>query len=390
MSQLAVLLSIAVISSLPSLSILSDQLVGDYSGRYTNVKVGSDGLPFIVFNNEKAGGASAVHCEDKFCTNVTHTVIDGSSNPNNARFIIMKMNPFNKYPQLTYSEQGKTSLDSSLKIATCLNVTCSSYTVVTLLKGNLFTEPAYSDFVFDKTGLPNIIAFVQGEGLLLLICNDLKCSSFSKRKIDSGSQNGKYPSIIPSSSGYAFVYQDKSHLNGDLRYTIYNTTSDKKTVGTINKTSKNDIGRYSFAVQSGLDRLSGVYLDSTTGGWFFEYCVIGSELMCNLTQIDNIGVAAYGVFPEVDFYPSLSPFPIISYFNSSSATTGCLKLAFCDSELCQSPDIHVLQNGTTGYGRDSSIAYSHENNLIYVSYLFYNGGDDKKAMLMTLKVNPSK
>ena len=389
------LLGAASFTNAETLRVVSNIELASYSGRYTNVKIGQDGLPFVAFNDEKTGGVLGVHCSDVLCTNSTKVAIDSSGNADNARFIFMRMSPSTGFPLLSYSEQTKDPLLSSLKFVACNDVACSNYTVTKIAKGGLLSQPAYSFFTFADNDIPLITFFDENVGLKYIQCKNSHCSTFHESlTIASGISTGKYPSVQYVGTGLFFSYYEAESKR--YAYSSCKTIACERgdiTHGNIASDSGKDLGKYSYTIQNRVG-ISTMFLENKSGDLYYANCSVpgvGGDLPCSSVVVDNIGADAYGVFPEMDLYYGFSEFPMFSYFNSTSDSEGALKIALCTSLDCTQPSIQTLASGTAGYGRDSSIAYLKQSSqtdagpLLYVSYLFYNGGDDKKAMLMILQ-----
>mmetsp|Transcript_83174 Transcript_83174/g.101925 ORF Transcript_83174/g.101925 Transcript_83174/m.101925 type:complete len:154 (-) Transcript_83174:613-1074(-) len=130
-----------------------------------------------------------------------------------------------------------------------------------------------------------------------------------------------------------------------------------------------------------------MYVDATNGDLKYANCSINKAtngFKCDKNVIDSIGVNAYGVFPEMDYYPTLNEYPVLVYIDQSNNITSALKVTQCNSLLCDNPSITSLGSGESGYGRDSSLAWNNDDNILYVSFLDYNGGKDKIARLLVV------
>lgn len=400
-----VLLSIT--DSIP-VNVTSNIELENHSGRYTQIKLGIDNLPLMVYNNEDCGCVGVVHCQNILCSNLTINHMDKTNNGNNARFIYMKMSPITGLPQLSYAEQASSSKDPSLlKFVTCQTLNCSQFNVNQVYSSSS-TPPAYSMFSYDINNNPLITVTLDNQGLAVIQCQDVQCSKYSEPKIVAkGSQNGKYPSIITivdkssSDTLYSiFVYYNEDAK--DLEYTIMNMNTNEMNSGIIDKSNNNnDLGKYSFAILSVNQTLSNVfvisvmYTDQTNGDLKYANCNVSyseMKLNCRNRVVDNIGIGAYGVFPEMDVYSEFQSYPILSYFNSTSNDSGAIKFMECNDISCSNPYIKVLSIGKAGYGRDSSIAYykgdskTSQQQMLWVSFLDYNqDGKDKKARLLVVE-----
>ena len=79
-----------------------------------------------------------------------------------------------------------------------------------------------------------------------------------------------------------------------------------------------------------------MYIDETNGDLKYANCNISYAhltLSCHDTVIDNIGIGAYGVFPEINIYSDFQTEPILSYFNTTNDTSGSMKFLECETKL---------------------------------------------------------
>ena len=370
----------------------------------------------MVYNDEQYGCAKTAHCEDIYCKNITSLCIDPTSNDNNARFIFMKMHPFTKLPILTYTEQ--TNNNSTLKYVSCLTPICDKYNLTQLYSPNntLSDDIKISESSFDFNKLNNNYSFisfgVENQGLFVIECLNDDCSSNKgPLKITEDATAGSTPSVaiyyyynyVNFNSFDAFnTFYDKS---GYLGFSIYNAEYGLFEFGPIDDEKANgngdDVGSYNFMIQTPANNNTysyGVmwnimYVDNTNGTLKYANCSIDAKtnnMKCNFNILDVIGVNAYGVFPEMNYYQTFNQNgPMMSYIDQSNNITSKLKILQCNSMLCDDGNIQELVRGQSGYGRDSSIAWSNENQLLYVSFLDYNGGGHDKIARM-LVVNASQ
>src|SRR3990167_3164958 len=97
--------------------------------------------------------------------------------------------------------------------------------------------------------------------------------------------------------------------------------------------SSSDIGRYT-GIQVGTDGLPiMMYVDETNGWMKVAHC---SSKDCSgavtKTIVDEIGISAYGEFPELQINP-LTGLAVLSYFNQTNHTSGIKQSLFCISLL---------------------------------------------------------
>ena len=139
----------------------------------------------------------------------------------------------------------------------------------------------------------------------------------------------------------------------------------------------------------GLYNLSMVYVDINTGHFEYAYCNMSVsninevivDIDCKSTVIDrNIGTNDYQlwVYPEIALLKSFNKFPVTTYFDIDA-----IKMIQCGNMFCDDFYVQNLSNGSFGYGRDSYMLWYEQLNLMYVSFLDYNGnGTEKKARLL--------
>lgn len=138
--------------------------------------------------------------------------------------------------------------------------------------------------------------------------------------------------------------------------------------------SSSDVGRYNY-IQIGNDGNPIIMYVDESNGWMkvlhcgTNDCSLGSR---TITVIDEIGISAYGEFPEMQINP-ISGFAVLSYFNQTNSTSGAVKVAQCVDITCSQAIVQVIGVGKCGYGRDSSLTFSTESPYyVYVSFMNYS------------------
>eukprot|EP00754_Rhynchopus_humris_P048655 Rhum_TRINITY_DN7927_c0_g2::Rhum_TRINITY_DN7927_c0_g2_i1::g.25231::m.25231 len=370
-------------------------------GRYTNVKLGTDGLPLMVYNNENNGCVEATHCHDLMCTAHSSVHVDPTADANNARFIFMRQSPHTQHPVMSYSSADA----KELRFVACKDAACAEYGQPSVLhnNGNL---TSYSAFTFAPGGLPLVAYTVVSEGLYYQRCADAACSSFgvpvaidvapAEHGVGTPPSTGKYPSVaLWNATLPMFVYYDQ--LSTCLSFALCTDGLDCRVVrkAVLDQEAGHDVGRYSYMVarpDMAGRAFAAMYVDETDGRLLYAYCEVDAAAAaprCKKRVLDNVGSGAYGVFPEMDFHPSLSGGPVLTYYHSVQNDTGPgqLRICLCDTWTCEDPSVDVVASGTNGYGRDSSLAYNPATSLVYVSYLDYNGGSAKIPMIAVLQAH---
>ena len=81
------------------LKLLSNNIIEYNAGEYSQITIGKDNLPFMMYQSRNYGGPGVAHCQDIYCQNISHYHIDNTSNGDNSRFNFMLMSPLTLYPQ---------------------------------------------------------------------------------------------------------------------------------------------------------------------------------------------------------------------------------------------------------------------------------------------------
>eukprot|EP01084_Bolivina_argentea_P094474 169839_1 len=365
----------------------------EHAGRFTQIRIDQSRLPSIVYNNEKYGAVTFVHCIDNLCNERKYINIDANNNPSNGKYISMKISPNTFYPQFTYSEQTNTS-NQSVKIVTCYNTYCSKYDLSILYTGPLTPYESYLMYIYNT---PYIAVSIHKIGVQLFICNNINCSNF-KGPISLNRNdeiNTRYPSIaLPSIDTIAFTYyrynndsystnQTYGNLECILCDNLYCNNSITYNVidGNFSNTKMN-IGEYSYG-RGYNGYMVNVYVHETNGFIKYSVCNINRNFKCNISIIDNnVGVNVDGVYPEIDQFELNGIQTIfVSWYRQINDDQGGLMFMQCNNVLCEQYVKYFVNGTVNGYGRDSSMAVSN-NSILYISFLDFNGdGTNKKARL---------
>ena len=392
-----------------SLKLLSNTVIEHNAGEYSQIKIGKDNLPFMIYQSRNYRGPAIAHCQDIYCQNITHRHIDNTSDGDNSRFNFMLMSPSTSYPQFSYSDQRGNTL-SAFKFITCFDILCYSYHIQYLYNStminNLNDTPGYSAFTyFDiNNGIPIIAYEINQIGLNYVVCKNPQCSMHENPiniiKSDYNDNNitlHYYVSIAYFETFDFVIFTYYNHDKYNLEYKICDNLYCNGTIwrGIVDENltaSNQNYGKYQFMRKITDDSLSIIYVNETSGNLKYAYCNIDSkpqktELICLITVIDYIGTNVFAVFPELDEYQHFNAYPVMSYFDSISNTSGSINFAECNNIKCDNASIQTLSTGLSGYGRDSSIAYldSGSQSMIYVSFLNYNGGGQKISQLLVLQ-----
>lgn len=147
--------------------------------------IGSDGLPLIVSN-----GPTVTHCDDAVCSSGTTTALG-----------ISGAGP------VTIAADGLGLIayrdSTSLKVAHCDNLACTSASISTLDSVFEFDTPSIA-LGADGLGLVSYMAFT-ADGLKAAHCDNVACSSATIATLDSGSGVGFHSSVAIGADGLGVI-----------------------------------------------------------------------------------------------------------------------------------------------------------------------------------------
>eukprot|EP01104_Vermistella_antarctica_P010530 TRINITY_DN2819_c0_g1_i2.p1 TRINITY_DN2819_c0_g1~~TRINITY_DN2819_c0_g1_i2.p1 ORF type:complete len:276 (-),score=55.60 TRINITY_DN2819_c0_g1_i2:967-1794(-) len=208
---------------------------------------------------------------------------------------------------------------------------------------------------------------------------------------------GKYASIALDATGHPIVSYYSSSNNtagtGSLWFVrCVDTNCFAKVTPRLIDDSSIDVGRYTN-LKLGHDGLPVMMYTDESNGYMKTCHCFTSDCDANgltISVVDrSIGYGAYGEFPHLTISPYSPYAPVMSYFNQTSPTQGSLMLAQCLTPTCSESVVQVISTGVCGYGRDSSLAFAVDNNLLYISFMYYSPFNDKLCMVAVLSPSSS-
>jgi len=228
-------------------------------GLYTSIAIGADGLALISYYDATNGDLKVVHCTNPACTNHDPPVA------------LATTGDVGQYTAITIGADGLGLIVSSpvtILAAHCANVTCTSAP-----SAPIHDLGQYLSITIGTDGL-GLIAFGDGN-LRVLHCADVACTGWDELAgLDPGSA-AKFTSttIGADSLGLISYYGDASD---DLK--VAHCLNTKCTAATITPLdTAGDVGQYS-AITIGVDGLPIVsYYDATNGALKVAHC---SNVFC--------------------------------------------------------------------------------------------------------------
>eukprot|EP01064_Diplonema_japonicum_P031547 TRINITY_DN5694_c0_g2_i1.p1 TRINITY_DN5694_c0_g2~~TRINITY_DN5694_c0_g2_i1.p1 ORF type:complete len:401 (+),score=66.45 TRINITY_DN5694_c0_g2_i1:23-1204(+) len=385
----AVVLSMmACITASVPVTVFKEVTVDTFGGRHPGILIGEDKLPFMIFLSDSRGSVGVAHCEDVLCANSTIWYLDtempGAGNQN-----ALRAYKRTGHPQFIYSLNATD--EYRIILVTCYDTTCSNHDKTTVKSlSNVNKDNMYLDLEYDPyTGLPVISYNNDPDGLFFIQCYNSLCNSSAEHRIDARfPYTGWYANmeILPTDNEayiLTFVYYCNTTFEVLHTTVAYNDFSKVVSQGVL-ETGVHGGWLSTIITQTGIGF---TFVDLSSENGSYSYCNCKREASnftgCACSPIDNGLGQGYDlwVYPDLTVLPEFSPYPVTSYFHSTS-----LRFARCDSWDCSGVEMQQLSQGGFGYGRDSKLLWDNQLQLMYLPFLDYNGnGIDKKCKLLILK-----
>lgn len=393
------------------------------SGRYTQIRVGSDGLATIVWNGNNT--LRLARCTDSICDSVTKPISPLNASGLhiiNPRFIRMELSGVN--PVLVFS----TANDTEAHVMTCNDPFCTDAETTVLVKAR---EVRHCDMVMmsEKDLLPVITFGLSGylhHGSVLIVF-------YAEAQVFHQVTTQVWKNVIVATSATPFGVNEtsgmptgglempsmvavRSNVNGGRSsvHLVYWDVTQQQTVlvlhmfdphprrvalkacawprivhltGDGNDDSDSDDGVIVVACFD-LERDDLISTTCTDAG-----------LCGEVTKWDNVGRGditdfGAGAFPAFGTRHGDTTRASLVYF-SQQGDVGYLKILEFDwrqitnnSKSNNGSSVSVLSSGRSGFGRDASLAFvpGSAGNIIFVSFLDLDGNDELGSMRARLGV----
>ena len=287
-----------------------------YTGYYTSITIGTDGLGLISFTNMVNKDLLVAHCSDIACSSAYTTIIDSSGEVGDYSSIIMGVDGLGLISYYDYT-------NGDLKVAHCIDILCSSASI------SLLDTPSYmgvsTSITIGADGL-GLIAYTNpmNGDLKSAHCDNIDCTSATLSIIDTGGV-AYYNSLTTGLDGLGLIsFHDNA--TGDLKVAHCNDSAcSVATISTLD--SLEDVGAYSSLTigSDGLGLIS--YHDATNGDLKVAHC-----MDINCSSATTFALETTG---DVGTYTSITigsdGFGLISYFD---ITNGDLKVVHCNNNFC--------------------------------------------------------
>jgi hypothetical protein len=222
-------------------------------GRWSSIKIGSDGLPLISYVHERNINPTAftqdlkvAHCNDIACTSATVTPLDKASRVSDVTSLAIGGDGFG----LVSYQDTASSTSTKMKVAHCLDIACTSAHLATIdtVKPDNGETGGYSQtgIAVGNHGLGLISYYDGGTNQMLKVaaCTNADCSTTVRTIVDkapSGSNllHGGWSSVAFGLDGLALISYnanysstDGSDLNVAHCLNVYCSASTKITADT--------------------------------------------------------------------------------------------------------------------------------------------------------------
>lgn len=295
-------------SACTSITTTDIDTVGDV-GKWSSIKIGSDGLPLISYAHDRTPTPVAftqdlkvAHCNDIACTSATITTLDTASRVAEVTSLAIGGDGFG----LIAYQDTTSSTSTKMKAAHCLNILCTAATLTTLdtVQPDNGESGGYSQIgvAVGNHGL-GLVAYYDGgssQALKVAACTNADCTSTVKSIVDKKATgftglHGGWASVAFGLDGLALISYNGNYsgtVGSDLKVAhcsnVYCTASTLVTADTGGHVGWNT------AMTVGADGLGVVsYYDITNKDLKFAHC---SNLACSsataitVDAFDNVGL----------------------------------------------------------------------------------------------------
>ena len=181
-------------------------------GSYASITIGTDGNPFVSYQDVAHGDLVVAHCANKACTgSAAITTVDtgGNGGTDNVGSYSSVAIGADGFPIISYRD----ATNGDLKVAHCADTVCNSST-------NLAVATAgdvgyYVSLAMSTDGLPVISHYDGSKGDLgFVACSDTTCTTSTAVTLDSIGAVGQYTAIAVGSDGNPVIsHYDWSNKN---------------------------------------------------------------------------------------------------------------------------------------------------------------------------------
>jgi len=311
--------------------------VGDV-GRFTSIKIGSDGLPLISYQSYRNAShqftqdLKVAHCVDIACSSATITTLDSAATVDLATSLTIASDGRGS---ITYADSS-SNFNTMIKVAHCANVVCTTATTRVVDTVGKVSAGGVLSIATSPTGL-QYIAYQDATTLKVAACFSNDCGSSSTQittvYIPGATETaGQDPSISIGRDGLPLISHRQSTVGGSHLIVahcvnIYCSGVTQKVVTTGVSTGSRSsiaIGADGFGVVS--------YNNAATDNLEVAHC---ANLECtnvtHVTLLDEFGDLGHG---GTSVAIGMDGLPLVSYYDITNTD---LKVAHCADAACAEP-----------------------------------------------------
>ncbi len=325
----------AACSGTPTITTVDDPPIY-IVGRYTSIAIGVDGLPVISYYDQTAGALKVAKCQNAACAGafaLITTVDDPDFNDVGLSTSIAI--GADGLPVISYHDET----DSGLKVAKCANAACTGMpTSITIIDGLANRLGGWNSIAIGADGLPVISYYDQGASALKVAkCANTACTGTptSITSVDDPPGNapnvGPYNSIaIGADSLPVISYRDDTADSLKVAKCTNAACSGAATITTVDGPFGilNPVGDFT-SIAIGADGLPVISYHGG-GGLKVAKCANAACTAATITTVDDptntVGRIGTAIAIGAD------GLPVVSYHDG---TAGTLKVAKCGTRSCQ-------------------------------------------------------
>jgi hypothetical protein len=298
-------------------------------GLYTDIAIGTDGLPVVSYHDASAGALKVAKCASAACTGTaTITTVDDPAVNSVGTFTSIAIGA-DGLPTVSYSD----ATAGALKVAKCANAACTGAATITTVDDPPVFVGQYTAIAIGSDGLP-VISYIDAINAALKVakCANAACTGAATiTTVDNPVMNnidGQTSIAIGADGLPVIAYTDQSA--GAIKLARCVDAACSAAAFTIADDPVTGAARLP-AIAIGPDGLPIIsYQDSSTSALKVAKCV--SAACSGALTISNVDDPANVVGTNSSIAIGIDGLPVISYYDTTAAA---LKVARCGTRSCQ-------------------------------------------------------
>ena len=329
-------------------------------GLYNSITIGTDGLGLISYFDNTNGDLRVAHCKNIACTEVSTNTINDNGLVGFDTSITIGGDGLGIISY--YGWIGPSNYD--LKVAHCNDVACGSATVSTI--ASVGNASGHGTSITTGHGGHALISYYDGanQDLRLARCLNQTCSSSTTYLIDSANDVGNNSSITLGGAGYA-VIAHFDMTNYDLKVSYF-SLDNFSTKGTNTIDSTGLVGLFP-SISIGVDGLPIIsYIDIDSACLKVAHC---NNSICNTGSTNN--PLFWGQSTKTAISIGSDGLPVISFYETVNDN---LKVIKCTKIDCSDVRLSTF-TGSLGDGNRSTSITIGMDGFPLISFYDATNGD---------------